>query len=247
MQQRLKYAALLVLLNVGLGYAVMEPVLTACKRSDPNVDKCIAAVVNRIRPNIMSGRYGSDKQHITLDPVMIERMRIDRGPSFSANFTDLSIKGISGFDIKKLRANIGEKRINASVLLPRLEVDGKYSLNMNILVLRLTGTGDLTVNLTDTKAILRLEYFSERVGGKDLVRFRPIDLKLKFDKARFYLKNLFNGDPTLERVGNDAINENPHVLLDEVKQAFEESLSAKFTALTNSLMKDTELQEMFVE
>lgn len=93
-----------------------------------------------------------------------------------------------------------------------------------------------------------MEYYTENVDGKDLVRFRPIDLKIKFDKAAsFYLTNLFNGDPTLEKVGNEAINENPMVLLDEVKPSFEENLSIKFTELANSLVKDAELSEIFPE
>lgn len=92
-----------------------------------------------------------------------------------------------------------------------------------------------------------MEIFTEKVDGKDLVRFRPIDLKLKFDKASFYLTKLFNGDPTLEKVGNEAINENPMVLLDEVKPSFEENLSIKFTELANSLVKDAEMSEIFPE
>lgn len=245
--QPLYIAGLLVILNLGLSYAYLEPALTVCKRKDPNLDKCIADVVERIRPNIASGNYGSDKQLPTLEPVVIEKIRIESGPSFSANFSNLAIGGASQFIIKKLKTNMDRKQINVSVILPSLDVNGKYSLNMNILVLRISGKGDLKAVLNDTKAILKLEFYTENVDGKDLVRFRPIDLKLKFDKATFYLTNLFNGDPTLEKVGNEAINENPMVLLDEVKPSFEENLSIKFTELANSLVKDAVLSEIFPE
>ena len=80
-----------------------EPVLTVCKRKDPNVDKCITDIVERIRPNIASGSYGSGNQHPKLEPVVIDRISIERGPSFSANFSKLSIGGASQFIIKKLK------------------------------------------------------------------------------------------------------------------------------------------------
>lgn len=245
---RLQLAGLLVLLGlVGLSEAYLEPVLSVCKRKDPNLDKCITDVVERIRPNIASGTYGSGRSLPKLEPVVIEDINIERGPSFSASFARLNIAGASQFVIKKLRTDLDQQRINVSVIIPTLDVDGKYTLNMNILVLRIAGKGDIKVTLNDTKAILRLDYFTERVGDKDLARFRPIDLRLKFDKAQFYLTNLFNGDPTLERVGNEAINENPHVLLDEVKESFEKKLSERFTEIANSLVKDAELKEIFPE
>ncbi|XP_053692556.1 uncharacterized protein LOC128741007 [Sabethes cyaneus] len=239
------FAGLLVILNLGFSYAYLEPVLTICNTKDPSVDKCIIDVIERIRPNIASGNYGSDNQHPALEPIVLENIRIDRGPSFSANFSNLVISGASKFIIKKFKTDFTQRRINASVILPVLDVVGKYALNMNILVLRIVGAGDVRVQLNDTKAILRLEYFTEKIDGKELARFKPIDLKLKFDKASFNLKNLFNGDPMLEKVGNDAVNENPHVLLDEVKQSFEEGLSEKFTATANSLIKNSELNEIF--
>lgn len=238
---------LLLVLNVEFSYAYLEPVLSVCKRKDPNLDKCIQDVVERIRPNVASGDYGSSNVLPKLEPVVIEKIRIERGSTFAANFSNLVISGIPKFVIKKIKTNLDDAKINVSVILPSLDVKGKYSLNMNILVLRIAGKGDISVTLNETKAILRMEYFTERVGDQDLVRFRPIDLKLKFDKARFYLSNLFNGDPTLERVGNDAINENPMVLLDEVKESFEQSLGEKFTEIANSVVKDATLNEIFPE
>ncbi|KAL1378494.1 hypothetical protein pipiens_015553 [Culex pipiens pipiens] len=238
---------LLVVLNLGFSYAYLEPTLSVCKRKDPNLDKCIQDVVERIRPNVASGNYGSSNVLPKLEPVVIEKIRIERGNTFGANFSNLVIAGAGQFVIKKLKTNLDDRKINVSVILPSLDVKGKYSLNMNILVLRIAGKGDISATLNETKAILRLEYYTERVGDRDLTRFRPIDLKLKFDKARFYLTNLFNGDPTLERVGNDAINENPMVLLDEVKESFEQNLSEKFTEIANSLVKDADLDEIFPE
>ncbi|XP_055637930.1 uncharacterized protein LOC129776365 [Toxorhynchites rutilus septentrionalis] len=245
--QRLHLAGLLAILNLGISYAYLEPVLSVCKRNDPELDKCIADVVERIRPNLASGKYGSANEHPKIEPIIFEKMRIDRGPSFSANFSNLAIRGASKFVLKKLRTNAAENSLTANVILPTLDVLGKYVLNMNILVLRIAGQGDVKATLNNTKAILRLEYFKEKINDKDTFRFRPVDVKIKFDKAQFYLSNLFNGDPTLERVGNDAINANPHVLLDEVKQSFEENLSDSFTKLGNSLLRDIDAKEFFPE
>lgn len=88
---------------------------------------------------------------------------------------------------------------------------------------------------------MQMKYFYQ---DDSTVQFQPIAVKLKFDKARFQLQNLFNGDPTLGRVGNEAINQDPHVLLDEVKPAFEESLGKYFTDIANAAVAGASEQEI---
>lgn len=125
-----------------------EPTLSVCKRKDPNLDKCIQDVVERIRPNVASGNYGSSNVLPKLEPVVIEKIRIERGNTFGANFSNLVIAGAGQFVIKKLKTNLDDRKINVSVILPSLDVKGKYSLNMNILVLRIAGKGDISATLS---------------------------------------------------------------------------------------------------
>ncbi|EAT47593.1 AAEL001291-PA [Aedes aegypti] len=96
----------------------------------------------------------------------------------------------------------------------------------------------------DTIASLKVQYRLAPEGDKNFVRFDPIDLKLKFPKAKFYFTGLFNGDPALEEFGNQAINDNPNLILDEVKPSFEKNLGRVFTDISNSVVEGAEEFEL---
>uniref|UniRef100_A0A182NEN7 Uncharacterized protein n=1 Tax=Anopheles dirus TaxID=7168 RepID=A0A182NEN7_9DIPT len=236
---------------ISLVGAGLPTVLRACPRNSTDLNQCIIDVVNELRPRLATGDFGENFTITSLEPIKIDRLTIERGENFKANFTNFRISGAThektGFIVKKLKTDLPTRQINATLLLPKLQVNSKYSLKMSILVLQINGDGDLQVNLTDTKVSLKLTFYTEMVDGEEYFRFNPIGLKVKFGKARFYLKNLFNGDPTLEMIGNQAINENPDVLLDEVKGGIEENLAKLFTKIAGEVVKDALFEEVFPE
>ncbi|XP_035909011.1 uncharacterized protein LOC118510802 isoform X2 [Anopheles stephensi] len=247
--QSVTLATVLVLLAVHHSGAVFPSVLRACPRNSTDLNQCIIDVVNELRPRLATGDFGENFTIPSLEPIKIDRLKIERGENFKANFTNFRISGAThektGFIVKKLKTDIDNRQINATLLLPKLQVNSKYSLKMSILVLQINGDGDLQVNLTDTKVSLKLTFYTEMIDGEEYFRFNPINLRVKFGKARFYLKNLFNGDPTLEMIGNQAINENPDVLLDEVKSGIEENLAKLFTKIAGEVVKDALFEEVF--
>lgn len=226
----------LLVLHFGSNFARLAPVLSACSRNDPNFDRCVKEVVERIRPNIAVGDYGEGQpQAPFLEPISIDRMEIDRGSAFRAKLTNVTVKGAGDFSMRRVKLNLDEKMFNVSVKLPSMFVKGKYMLNMQILVLRISGKGVFDLILNNTTCNMRMKYYLKQAeDGKEYVQFYPIQVKLRFDKGKFRLENLFNGDPALGEIGNNAINQDPHVLLDEVKPVFEESLGKIFTEMANS-------------
>lgn len=93
-------------------------------------------------------------------------------------------------------------------------------------------------------ASFKLHYLIDQKDGKDYIRFRPVETRLKFDKIRFYLKNLFNGDPALESIGNQAVNSNPHILMEEVRPSLENYLRKSLTLISNAVVEGATEQEL---
>ncbi|XP_053696325.1 uncharacterized protein LOC128743722 [Sabethes cyaneus] len=233
-----------VALNLAFACSEVSPVLEVCSTSDPQLNQCIANVVEKLRPNIASGNYGPGRIATKLDPYFIEKLNIDHGPSFRANLNNVNIEGISKFELRKIREDLPYKRFNISAKLPSLYVYGQYELNMNILLLRIAGKGNFNLTLEDTLVSLKVQYQLDPKDGKDYVKFLPVDMKLKFAGAKFWLQNLFNGDPVLEQVGNQAINSNPHLLLDEVRPSIEEHLRESLTEISNTVVQGAEEREL---
>lgn len=237
-------SALIVVSSLAVCFAEVAPVLEICNRDDANLGECIMKVVDKLRPNIANGDYGGGRTAPKLDPFAIEKVDIDHGPSFRAKMRNVTIDGLSKFVLKKIRPDLPSKRFLISATVPTCFVRGKYELNMNILLLKINGKGDFNLTLDNTLVNMMVQYYIESKDGKNYFKFRPVELKIKFDKAKFYLKNLFGGDPTLEEIGNQAINANPHLLLDEVKPAMKDKLQESLTYISNSVVEGAEEDEL---
>ncbi|XP_055596424.1 uncharacterized protein LOC129746657 [Uranotaenia lowii] len=237
--------SLILALSVGDSRAEIAEVLSGvCHTEDPKFSECVADVVDKIRPNIASGNFGKDRVAVPLDPYWMDKMDIDHGRSFRCFLRNVTIEGVSTFQILKIKKDIPAKRFNITVRIPKLFVFGKYDLDMNILLLKISGKGDFNLTLGNTLVSLKLQYFADTKDGKDYMQYRPLEIKFKFDKAEFYLKNLFNGDPALEKIGNQAINADPHVLLEEVRPSMEQQLRDSLTDISNTVVRGSEILEL---
>lgn len=83
--------------------------------------------------------------------------------------------------------------------------------------------------------------------SKQYVRFNRLGIRLKIEGGRFQLDNLFNGDPVLGQVGNQVINDNSRLFLDELIPGLERNLSRLFTEIVNNLLRTATIDEMFPE
>lgn len=81
--------------------------------------------------------------------------------------------------------------------------------------------------------------------GVEYVRFNKLPLKINIDIFKMHLDNLFNGDRVLGEVGNNIINENRDLYLNEIIPGLEKGLSKKFLDIANMLMANTTFDEMF--
>lgn len=82
-------------------------------------------------------------------------------------------------------------------------------------------------------------------NGVEYVKFGNLQIKVTVGGGRFRLENLFNGDRTLNEIGNTIINENAQIFLEEMIPGFEKSLSKTFVEIANDILTDVTYDEMF--
>ena len=81
--------------------------------------------------------------------------------------------------------------------------------------------------------------------GKEYVRVKKLVVRIQIEKGRFDMKDLFRGDPVLSQAGNQFINENSRLFLDELTPGLERSLSDTFKATANEIMQQATFDEIF--
>lgn len=85
---------------------------------------------------------------------------------------------------------------------------------------------------------------------KNNVEYAKIDkvgVRTKFENIKIYLDNLFNGNKDLSNVGNQIVNENQDIFLDEIIPVVEKSLAKKFKKVANDVFKLASYDEFFPE
>lgn len=70
-------------------------------------------------------------------------------------------------------------------------------------------------------------------------------MRVTVDKMKLNLENLFNGDKVLGEVGNNIINDNQDLYLQEVIPGLEKGLSRKFLDIANQILETATYDEMF--
>lgn len=81
--------------------------------------------------------------------------------------------------------------------------------------------------------------------GQEYLRVRKLQVRIQIEKGRFDMKDLFRGDPVLSQVGNQFINENSRLFLDELTPGLERSLAETFKETANEIMQQATLDEIF--
>uniref|UniRef100_A0A182TZ40 Uncharacterized protein n=1 Tax=Anopheles melas TaxID=34690 RepID=A0A182TZ40_9DIPT len=143
------------------------------------------------------------------------------------------------------RVNIEKLIFDFNIFLPKLSFKGKYDLKIKLLLLNIAGVGDLSGVIENNQARVKLLCEKYAKDGKEYVRVKKLVVRIQIEKGRFDMKDLFRGDPVLSQAGNQFINENSRLFLDELTPGLERSLSDTFKATANEIMQQATFDEIF--
>ncbi|ETN63778.1 hypothetical protein AND_004498 [Anopheles darlingi] len=241
--------AVLVLLLAAFSsecFASLPSSIKVCSRNDPDIGACITQAVNELRPRLASGKISEGFNIPPMEPLALSTVNMDRGSEFKAQFSELLVSGPSMFKIDDLKVNLDKMIFDFNIFLPKLSFKGKYDLKIKLLVLNIAGVGDLTgvIENNHARVKLMLEKYRKE-DGKEYLRVRKLLVRIQVEKGRFDMKDLFRGDPVLSQVGNQFINENSRLFMDELTPGLERSLSETFKGTSNEILQQATLDELF--
>ncbi|XP_055546857.1 protein takeout-like [Wyeomyia smithii] len=234
-----------VLLRVDSSYGKLPAAIRVCSRSVPDLNKCVTDSVIALRPLLATGKFSDDFSIPPLEPLALANINMDQGAEFKATFSRLLVDGPSQFQIDNLKVNLEKLTFDFNIYLPKLAFRGKYDLKMRLLLLNIAGNGDLKGVIENSRA--RVKLFNEKYekDGQLYMRVKRLLVKIQIEKGQFDLKDLFNGDPVLSQVGNQFINDNSRLFLDELTPGLERSLSETFKNTANEILKLATMDDIF--
>lgn len=202
--------------------------------------------MERVHPQLADGDLGNGIRVPPLEPLHLKVLTINHGPELQGKFSDLVVHGASDFTIDDMVADVSRLRFEYTLLLPQINFTGRYQMKMKLLLLDMQGKGDVQGWYKNARARVRLQGVRyERADGADGMRLEKLEAKIQMEDAHFHLTNLFGDNPALTGLGNRFVNENSKLFVDEMMPALEHSLAKTFRRITNDVMAEMSLAELF--
>ncbi|KOC69863.1 Protein takeout, partial [Habropoda laboriosa] len=217
-----------------------------CKKSDPDINKCIVRSIDQLRDKLSSGI--PELEAPAIEPLLLEQIRLSRGPvgaRLDVNLTDLQVSGPSTFKIRDFKADVDNVVFTFKVSFDRLNFQGKYQIDARVLLLKLTGQGDLTGSFHDYDSDVILRARKVFRDNDTYLNFERMKVKLKIGRTNLHLSNLFGGDTVLAAASHELLNNNNNLILDEITPVLETSLAELFTDVANKITKSFTYKELF--
>jgi len=215
-----------------------------CRKNDPLLDDCMVKSIETLRPYLVKGIPELDVPSI--DPMIIgdllmsERTRTN-GLRLSAK--KIRAFGASLFKLKKIEVVEYGRLYNVEAFFPKLNIDGVYEINGQMLQIPVKGSGPLSANYTDCTGNIRLMF--ERKQENDLVHLKKLIIKIKVGGGRVRLDNLFNGDRILGDAVNNAINQNFDSASRDIIPIVERALQRVIKDIATKITKNFTYKQVF--
>ncbi|XP_060518413.1 uncharacterized protein LOC132697137 [Cylas formicarius] len=226
--------------------AIIPSYIKVCRKSDPNIGKCIIESIDKLRPKLRDGI--PELKVPSIEPLPLDEIKLRSGPNqakIDANITNVKVWGPSHFQIIDLKPNLAKNKFVVRVTLPNLYFEGDYDIDMNVLILKYQGRGPITGNFTDYNFDCIMKGDIVKKDGKQHLHFRKFGLKLSIGKSHLHLGNLFSDDAVLGRATNEVVRDNADLFVNEIKPVLENSLAQKFTDIANSITSTFAYEELF--
>ncbi|KAK4879066.1 hypothetical protein RN001_007212 [Aquatica leii] len=223
--------------------------LKICHLNDKNYSDCVISSINHLRSYLKDGIKEINVP--PMEPLEIDRFSFDNklGNSLLAtNMSDVSMKGVSTFNIIKLVHTSTKKghtfRIEANI--PKIHVEGNYEVNTKLVNVDLHGKGPFTVDLVDYHFECMAKGKKTDVNGDVYLKFATMQCNSVIANASIYLHNLFGGgNLALEKAANEAISQNSASLYQQFRPVVSDVVRNKLTDVANNITMSFKYEELF--
>lgn len=219
-----------------------------CRRSDPEINKCIKNSFNYIRPYIAGGL--AELKTPPLEPLRIEQLAMENNAGavrIKALFTDIVALGAGNYTIKDVRSDVKKLRIDLSLGIPRVETRGKYEVIGNVLLLPVRSNGEFWTEFSDISAIAKIYGKPLERDGETFMSVEKMLVDFTMKNARFKVKDNINTQNVLGEAINQFLNQNANELIQEMRPAASQSIAKLFRKFLNDAFSNIPMRLWLLE
>lgn len=208
-----------------------------CKRSDPNLEKCLIQLLDNIRPNLIKGI--PEMRIPPLDPLHVPEVALDQGTgavNFQATFKNIVSYGAKHFNLTSIKIDFDAPTIKIEVGFPKVRLISDYTINGKVLVVPIKGNGKVDGNFTNVFATVELRGDYVKRDGQTFLSVKDKKIHIKLTGLRMNFSNLFNGNKELSDSTNVFINENWRDIIQEINPLIEDTIGEVMMQIIKGLL-----------
>ncbi|KAK4880292.1 hypothetical protein RN001_008438 [Aquatica leii] len=209
-----------------------------CKRNDPKLSECFINSVNTIRPYLIKGIPEMDL------PQGEPLYYFNATANLDAEQAALVVKvwnqqadGLMNFDLKSVNIDLDNAKCTFDIFFPNARLQGEYSFQGKLFLFEIDTSGYYKLNSTGISANTKFVGRYHTKKGKQHIEFDEVSMKLEVGDAQIYFTNLINGNEQLTATVNQAVNENIHTFINELRPIIEETLAGFVKMYINAVFR----------
>eukprot|EP00099_Drosophila_melanogaster_P023695 NP_651532.1 uncharacterized protein Dmel_CG14259 [Drosophila melanogaster] len=194
-------------------YSEKPAFLPSCRIYEPGFTKCSTNSIQKLLDQLNIGIPEVLERFGPFDPMRVRDIVFKQDnnevATIRANLTDLVVKGFANTKVKESRVSKKDFSWQTKIYLPKMRLDGRYEMAGRILLIPLSGSGKIFIEIDDLDILLLTKIRLYEKGGFTFDNVTAVQVQLNLSKVRTYLDNLFNGrSKEVERSTNEFFNEN---------------------------------------
>ncbi|XP_022213551.2 uncharacterized protein LOC111068373 [Drosophila obscura] len=187
--------------------------LPSCRIYEPGFTNCSTNSVQKLLDQMNIGIPEILDSFGPFDPMRVRDIVFKQDnnevATIRANLTELVVKGFGQTKVKESRISKKDFSWQTKIFLPKMRLDGKYQMAGRILLIPLSGSGNIFIEIHDLDILLLTKTQLYEKGGFTFDNVTSIRVQLKLSRVHTNLDNLFNGrSPEVERSTNQFFNDN---------------------------------------
>ncbi|XP_050563287.1 circadian clock-controlled protein daywake-like [Spodoptera frugiperda] len=231
----------ILLTQVLVIFAALPPI-QKCQLSDP---ECIKKSAQSFVETFTAGipEVGTE----VLEPVHIDVIKIDLS-GLKLTVRDADIKGLKKSVIDKLKVDTAKKVIELTYHVAPIVLKGKYKAGGMLLILPISGDGDVTIKIKNLGVTLTMPYdIVKNDQGKDVIELKSYKYTYENNEnTHFKLTNLFNGNKQLSDAMHTFMNDNWKAISQEFGNPMLDKPIQKIYTAIKIFLKSQPLEEIAV-
>ncbi|KAH8418523.1 hypothetical protein KR009_011310 [Drosophila setifemur] len=238
----------LVLQTVWLVQAETPAYIKQCRREDPKLVNCFMGAIEHLKPYLAEGIPAIQLPSVEPFKMDMLALQLTEGPQgYKITLKNMEAFGASNFQVKSLKLSENNEPFKATIVMPKLMIEAKYTSSGILLILPASGGGDFHAVFEGVSADLTGKTSVRVVKGANYLHIDALSLVLDVKDVKMSISGAFNNNRILLEATNLFLRDNSQIVLEAMQAQLQKKLASEFGKLANQLLKNVPIEQFYLD